>query len=586
MSAAAAILLAAVTWYPAASWTERPDPVASPSARRGGTIRLNGAQPPKSFNAYIDNNSYSAMVFGLMYGKLLGMDGTTAELEPALARKWAVSDDGREFTFVLDERATWSDGRPVTAADVKWTFDAVMDPKSATGPWKSTLAFFESPEIVDPQTVRFRKKGESPKDWRDILNCSMFWILPKHAFEGRDFDKIDFVGAVVGGAYQIVRAEPQVETELRRHGRWWCQDLPPYRGTMNFDRILVRYFAENENAFEALKKRKIDVYPVYTARIYDKETGGEAFKRNWLLKRRVRNRAPIGFQGFAMNMRRPPFDDVRVRKAMAALVDRETMNRTMMNNAYFLLESYYTDIYDAAHPCRNEKQAFDPAKAAKLLDAAGWKPDAADGLRKKDGRSLAFAFLSRSGTEDKFLSLFGQELRKLGVTMSIVRKDFASWMRDMDEFAFDMTWAAWGAGLVKYPELSWFGAEADRKGSNNITGFKSAEVDRLIAEEKGCDAAAARLDAYRRIDALVAAETPYVLLWQTDSTRLLYWNKFGMPNGVLAPTDREESALTYWWYDDDRAAELERAIKANGFLPSIPEIVMTRDAKCVGPVAE
>ena len=567
------IALAALTWYPAADWVERPDPAASSFARRGGTIRLNGAQAPKSFNAYVDNNSYSTMVFDLLYGKLLGVNARTSELEPSLARRWAVSDDGREFTFVLDERAKWSDGEPVTAEDVRWTFDAVMDPGNATGPWKAMLGFFDPPEVLDARTVRFRKRGESPRDWRDILNCSAFWILPKHAFSGRDFDKIDLVNAVVGGAYVISRAEPQVETELRRHGRWWCQDLPQCRGTMNFDRILIRYFTDNENAFEALKKRKIDVYPVYSARIYAQETGGGAFQRNWLLKRRVRNHAPIGFQGFAMNMRRPPFDDIRVRRAMAALLDRETMNRTMMNSAYFLLNSYYADLYDERHPCPNEMHAYDPGKAARLLAEAGWTRDQADGKLKKAGRPFAFTFLSRGTTEDKFLVLFDQALRAQGITMTIDRKDFASWMRDMDEFAYDMTWASWGAGTVKYPELAWLGAEADRKGSNNITGFKSAEVDRLIAAEKGMDDAAARLDAYRRIDALVAAQVPYVLLWQTDSTRLVYWNKFGMPEGILAPATREEAVLPYWWYDADRADELEWAMRNDAFLPTVPETV-------------
>ena len=568
-----ALAVAAVTWFPPADWAERPDPAASPYARRGGTIRLNGAQPPKSFNAYVDNNNYSAMVFDLLYGKLLGMSAATSELEPSLARKWAVSDDGREFTFVLDARAKWSDGEPVTAEDVRWTFDAVMDPKNATGPWKAMLGFFDSPEVLDERTVRFRKKGDSPRDWRDILNCATFWVLPKHAFAGRDFDRLNLVNAVVGGAYVISRAEPQVETELKRHGNWWCQDLSPCRGTMNFDRILVRYFTDNENAFEALKKRKIDVYPVYSARIYVDGTKGTAFQHNWLLKRSVRNRAPIGFQGFAMNMRRPPFDDVRVRKAMAALVDRETMNRTMMNGAYFLLNSYYTDIYDVKHPCRNEMHAYDPAKAARLLKEAGWTKDPVDGKLKKGGRPFAFTFLSRGSTEDKFLALFDQALKAQGISMAIDRKDFASWMRDMDEFAYDMTWASWGAGTVKYPELSWSGAEAGRKGSNNITGFRSAEVDRLIAAEKGMDDAAKRLETYRRIDALVAAEVPYVLLWMTDSTRLVYWNKFGTPKGVLAPAQKEEALLPYWWYDEDRADELDRAISTDGFLPTVPETV-------------
>ena len=85
------------------------------------------------------------------------------------------------------------------------------------------------------------------------------------------------------------------------------------------------------------------------------------------------------------------------------------------------------------------------------------------------------------------------------------------------------------------------------------------------------DDAAKRLDTYRRIDALVAAEVPYVLLWMTDSTRLVYWNKVGTPKGVLAPAQKEEAVLPYWWYDEDRAAELEQAMKADGFLPMVAE---------------
>ncbi len=531
------------------------------TAAFGGLLRFNGAQPPKSLNAYVDNSNYTAMMFDLVYSKLLSADSKTTDLAPSLANAWEVSPDGRRFTFRIDPRAKWSDGKSVTAADVKWTFDAVMDPKSDTGPWKSTMGFFESPETPDERTVIFRKKGDSPKDWRDILNCSMFWILPRHVFEGKDFNKLNIVGAVSGCAYVISRAEPLVETELTRHGRWWCQDFPQWRGQYNFDRILFRYYADNENAFEAFKKGKLDVYPVYTARIYANETGSEKFRRNWIVKRRVRNQAPVGFQGFAMNMRRKPFDDVRVRKAMAKLVDRATMNTTMMNGAYFLLRSYYPDLYDTKHPCANPNWDYDVEGAKKLLKEAGYE------------KGFAFTFLSRSSTEDKFLSLFNHALTECGIKMSIVRKDFAGWMRDMDSFDYDMTWAAWGSGTVKYPELQWSGAEASRRGSNNITGFKNDEVDALIAAEKSMMSAAERNAAYRRIDALVAAEVPYVLLWQTDSTRLLYWNKFGMPETVLSKFDREESVISYWWYDRDRAEELDESVRENGFLPQAEEIV-------------
>ena len=88
--------------------------------------------------------------------------------------------------------------------------------------------------------------------------------------------------------------------------------------------------------------------------------------------------------------------------------------------------------------------------------------------------------------------------------------------------------------------------------------------------------AAERADAYREIDALVASEVPYILLWQTDSTRLLYWNKFSMPKGVLGRFDREETLLQYWWYDADRAEELKDSMSSDGFLPPVPETVVDR----------
>ena len=155
--------------------------------------------------------------------------------------------------------------------------------------------------------------------------------------------------------------------------------------------------------------------------------------------------------------------------------------------------------------------------------------------------------------------------------MEIVRKDFASWMRDMDEFSYQMTWAAYGAGVFRSPETMFLSSEADRKGSNNITGFRSAEVDKLIEAEKGMNTMAERTAAYREIDRLVAAETPYAFLWMTAETRLLYWNKFGTPQTILGKYSDEEGILTYWWYDVDRAEELERAQAERTSLPVVPE---------------
>ncbi len=565
------LLLAALVWHPATNWVETIDPVADPHARKGGTIRFNGSQPPKSHNAYVDNNTYTKMMFDLQYENLIGVDPETLEFVPGLARRWAVSTAGDEFVFVIDERARWSDGVPVTAEDVKWTFDAVLAPTSDTGAWKTVLGVFESPEVADRLTVRFRKKGGSPKDWRDLLHCGMFYILPKHAMEGRNFNALDFERLPVGGAYRIARVAEQIETEYARVKDWWRRDLPATRSTCNFDRIILRYHADNENAFEALKKRAIDVYPVYSARTMNEEARGEKFDRNWILRRVVRNHRPLGYQGFVMNARRKPFDDVRVRKAMAMLIDRETMNRTMMSSAYFLLDSYFPDLYDADRPCPNERIRYDVDGARRLLAEAG----CAGGFE--------FTFLSRNAGEDKFLSLFNHALESCNVRMKIVRKDFAGWMRDMDSFSFDMTWASWSAVVFRSLETMWSSAEAARRGSSNIAGFANAEVDAIIAAEKVMETMAERQDAYRRADAIIAREHPYALLWNTDTTRLLYWNKFGMPKTVLTRFSNEESILSYWWYDEDRARELEEARKARTCLPSVPlEVVFDEQAKAAG----
>jgi len=570
-------MLAAVTWFPAADWTDTPDPIASPRAKKGGTVRFNGSQSPKSLNGYVDSNTYTRMTFSLMYEQLISVDTETLDFVPWLAKRWAVSDDGMEFTFVLDENARWSDGVKVDAYDVKWTFDAVVKPGNDTSSWKVILGTFESPEVIDERTIRFRKKPGHAKDWRDLINCGMFWILPRHAFEGKDFNKLDMVDAPVSGPYRISRVAEQIETEFARVGNWWRRELPSCRYVYNFDRILMRYYVDNENAFEALKKRTIDVYPVYTARIMSAETHGEKFDRNWLLKRRVKNHEPLGFQGFAMNMRRFPFDDRRVREAMAMLIDRETMNRTMMFNEYFLLNSTVTDLWDREHPCPNRFFKYDVAGAQKLLAEAGWKRDEKTGELMKDGRPFHFTFLSRSGTEDKFLALFDHALRQCGIKMDIARKDFAGWMRDMDGFNYDMTWASWGASIFRTPETMWISSEADRLGSNNMNGFKSAELDKLIGAEKSMQTMAERTAAYREMDRIICAESPYAFLWHVDETRLIYWNKFGMPDVVLGKFNNEESIFTYWWYDEDRAEELKRAMENHTCLPNVPERVVYDD---------
>ena len=566
----AALIARADDVYPRPGWRDAPDPLASPHAVQGNLLRFAAFQPPKSLNAYIDNNTYTRQIFGMMYETLLGVDSVTTEFTPYLASRWTISDDKLTYTFEIDPSAAWSDGRPVTAEDVKWTFDQVMDPKNATGASKVMLGVFGSPEILGPRTVRFLAKESH---WRNLSALGLFEIMPKHAFAGQDFNRLDLDRPVVSGPYVLSAVKEQIEIRLSRRRDWWAGQRPSLRNTMNFDTLVFRYFSSNENAFEAFKKGQVDVYAVYTARIWANETIGEKFDKNWIVKRRVRNHNPIGFQGFAMNMRRPPFDDLRVRKAIAHLVDRETMNKTMMFSAYFLHRSYFEDLYDAAHPCTNETFRFDISRAKALLREAGYAPNPQTGLLEKAGRPLTFSFLTRDGGTDKFLALCATAFKEAGVGMKIERKDFASWMRDMDEYNFDMTWASWGGSLFRDPESMWLSKEADRPSGNNIAGFKNARVDALIEKQKTLFSITERNAICREIDALVASAVPYVLLWNTDVTRLLYWDTFGMPDTVLSKFGDERSLLGYWWHDADSASELKAALSSGDVLPHRPVLV-------------
>ncbi|OGV63503.1 MAG: hypothetical protein A3K19_31545 [Lentisphaerae bacterium RIFOXYB12_FULL_65_16] len=558
--------------FPKPGWTDQPDPVASPYAAVGGEVVEHAGQYPKSLNYYLDNNVFTAGVFGAMFETLIEMDPMTLEYRPCLAEKWSISEDKKTFTFWLDARAKWSDGRPVTAADVKWTYDAVMDPKNMTGVHKVSLERLEPPEVKDERTIVFRAKQVH---WENLGAAGGFSVLPRHVLEGQDFNKVNVEFPVVSGPYRLRELKEGIFLVLERREDWWRRSFPSSKGIGNLQAIKYKFFGEQENAFEAFKKGEIDVYPVYMARQWVNETTSEKFQKNWIAKQSVYNHHPVGFQGFAMNMRRVPFDDVRVRKAMAHLLDRDKMNATIMYNQYFLHRSYFEDLYDKERPCPNELVRFDKDAARQLLAEAGWNVNPNTGLREKDGKTFSVQFLTRDASSDKFLAIYAEDLKDVGVAMTLVKKDWAAWAKDMDEFSYDMTWAAWGAGVFKEPEGMWHSKEADRQGGNNITGFKDARVDELIEQQKVIFDVQKRHEICRQIDQIIFQQHPYVLLWNLNYVRLLYWNKFGTPDTVLSKYSNESTS--YWWADADAAAELAEAMKSGSALPKKPEKVVFDD---------
>lgn len=554
----AVLVSGAETLFPESGTVAGRSKFASERAVPGGRIVVSAGSVPKSLNVLLDNNVFSSRVFGLMYESLLGMNDDTGEYAPGLARNWTVSDDGRVFTFTIDPAARWSDGRRITAEDVKWSFEAIMKPEHMTGSHKVALASFTQtpPEVLAPDRIRFTS---SEVHWRNLGAAGGFPVMPAHVFRDRDFNKLNFDFPVVSGPYQLGRNRENISLDMQRRRDWWANDRPSNWHLYNFDTIKFVFFSDNENAWEAFRKGLFDYYPVYTARIWVQETHGERFDRNWIVRRAIQNKNPVGFQGFAMNLRRPPYDDVRVRSALAYLLDRKTLNETMMYGQYFLHRSYFEDLYDEANPCGNVFFDYNPDRARQLLAEAGWVPDPATGMLVKNGRPLVVRFLTNSGGTDKFLARYKSDLGKVGIGLETERKDWAAWARDMDAYNFEMTWAAWSAGLHKDPEGMWSSAQASASGGNNITGFGDPRVDELIERQKTEFSLSVRNGICREIDGIIAAAVPYILLWNTDATKLLWWNKFGVPETVLSKYGSYDDALVYWWYDADADEALRDA---------------------------
>ena len=572
--AALSAALRAEQIFPKPGWKDAPNPLAGPNAMIGGELCTYSGEYPKSFNYYLNQNTFSADLFGALYDTLLAQHPVSLDYEPSLAEAIAMSDDKRTFTVRLDPKARWSDSRPVTAHDVKWTFDAVLNPSNLTGPHKIFLSRFESPAVLDERRIKFTAREVH---WQNLDTLAGLQVLPKHAFEKIDFNKINFEFPVVSGLYRIGEIREGISVTLERRSDWWNRDAARVRHTGNFKTLKYRFFAERENALDAFKKGEIDLFPVYTAHVWVNQTAGERFDRRWIVKQRIVNRNPIGFQGFAMNMRRPLFADARVRRALSHLLDRRRMNETLMHSQYFLHRSYFEDLYSKALPCPNPLVEFDRAQARKLLAEAGWKANPKTQLLEKDGRPFRFRFLTHETSTDKFLVIYREALKDAGIELLIEKKDGAAWARDMDEFNFDMTWAAWSSGVRKDPEPMWLSAEADRPCGHNLAGFKSDKADELIARQRSIFDVGERHAICREIDAILAAETPYILLWNIDSTRLLYWNKFGMPPTVLGKYSDERAASALWWFDEDSAAELADAMKNNQALPARPAEVRFDD---------
>ncbi|MBR4559846.1 MAG: ABC transporter substrate-binding protein [Fibrobacter sp.] len=541
------------------------DPIASKDARPCGTITLWGSAMPKSFNMWEDYNSFSAELMGMMFEPLVSLHSTEDREVGVLADSWNVSEDGKTFTFHVDARARWSDGKPVTAEDVQFYYDVIMDEKNLTPIFKVGLSRFDRPEVVDSLTVKMTAKESH---WGNFWEAAGMLAFPKHAWAGKDFNQIRYEFPVVSGPYKIKTFREDRYVELQRRADWWGFKKNWNRGKYNFEKIRYRFMNDQTKALEAFKKQDINAYAIYTSSIWMKQTDFDAIQKGWAVKQRIFNKEPIGFQGMAINLRKPQFQDVRVRRALSMLLNREAMNEKYMFGQYFLLNSYYPDLWEGNQNPTAPLYTFNPDSARALFAEAGYKVNA-QGVLEKDGKPFAINFIT-SQEDLRHLTLFQEDLKKVGVVATIEQMSQSTLRKRLDDADFDLYWVNWDAGRLRDPEASWSSATALQKGTNNLAGVQDKVVDSLINLQKTEFNLAKRNEILKALDNRLAEIVPYVLMWQCDHHRILYWNRYGTPEKVFDRFNREDAIPIYWWLDPEKSKKLDAAMKAGENLP-VPE---------------
>jgi len=549
------------------------DPVASPKAVKGGTYTSWGSSFPKSLNMFLDYNSFSIEITGMLFESLVSLHSAKNEPVGILADSWEISDDKKTFTFHLHPGAKWSDGKPVTAEDVQFFYDVMMDTKNMTSLFRVDLQRFERPEIIDDKTVRIIAKEVH---WSNFWTAAGMVAFPKHIWKDVDFNKQNFEFPVVSGPYRIKEVKTNRYIILERREDWWGRIKKYNQYKYNFDNIKYKFMEDQNKVLEAFKKGEFDSYAIYTATIWANQTQFDQVKKGWVVRQSIYNQEPKSFQGFAINLRRPLFQDVKVREALCYLINRELMNEKLMFNEYFLINSYFPDLFPNNINPEIELKKYDPEKARALLSEAGWRVGA-DGFLAKDGRRFEMTFLTTQ-VDLRHHNIYVEDLKKVGIKAEIEQLSQSSATKREDNHEFDLTWKNWSASRLRDPEAMWDSSTANQIATNNTSGVNDPLIDSLVKEQKTEMSLDKRNEILKKIDKKLNEIIPYVFLWQADHTRLLYWNRFGTPQYVLDKFNREDSITTYWWVDKEKDKTLKEAMKNNTSLPLEPEKVVYQES--------
>jgi peptide/nickel transport system substrate-binding protein len=552
---------------------------ANPQAPKGGQLTQGVLGTFDCLNPFIVKGLPAANIRGYIVESLLARGYDEPFTLYGLLADGIVTDAARSYvTFRINPAARFADGKPVTPADVIFSWEILRDkgrPNFRTYYIKATKA-----EAIDAHSVRFDLTGADDRELPLIIG--LMPVLAKHAVNAATFEDTSFDPLLGSGPYAISTVKPGETVTFARNKNYWGRDLAINRGLWNFDTIRYDYYRDGNTHFEAFKKGLYDLRVETDPGRWQTAYDFPAMRDGRVVKEDLPYGLPKGMQGLVFNTRRPIFFDVRVREAILQLFDFEWLNRTYFFNLYKRTASYFDGCDLSAHgvPANAEERQllapFPGVVRGDMLDGT-WAPPVTDGsghdragLRRAfalfkasgyelkgtqlvhtaTGRPLSFEILTTTRDQERLALAFGRNLKRAGIEARVRTVDATQYERRRIAFDFDMIEYRWEQSLSPGNEqlFYWGSAAADQQGSRNYMGVKSKAVDAMIAAMLGATTRDNFVAATRALDRVLLSGFYVVPLYFPPVQWVARWTRIAHPT----PTSLFGYLPETWWQRDLR----------------------------------
>lgn len=551
----------------------------APEAKNGGTLVLHDLGSFEKMNPFTLKGAAPQGLSPYIFETLAvaSMDEPFAEYG-LIAEDIELAADKKSVTFTLNPKARFSDKTPITAEDVKFSLETLKS-EQAHPFYQMYFHDIERAEILGPRKIRFLFARPN----RELhMIASQLPVLSKQFYATHPFNPEDGKGAmdvpVGSGPYVISDVQPGKSITYNKNPDYWAKDVNVRQGMFNFQSIVVKYFKDPVVAVEAFKAGEFDFMMVNIAKQWNRDLTGRRFDSGELIKQTFPHKNNAGMQGFAFNTRRPLFASPLVRCALGLAFDFEWTNKTLFFSQYTRNNSYFSNSTYAAQglPDAAESQLLEPLRsqlppevftqpllppsteppaslrdnmrqAQDLLAQAGWTIKEGALVNDK-GERFQFEILLTGGSFERVIAPYVANLGKLGITVNYRSIDPALYADRVKNFDFDMVVTTFGQSQSPGNEQRdyWTTASAERKGSRNIMGVKSAAVDALVDAIIYADNQQALTTACRALDRVLWHGYYLVPNWYLANHRLAYAAKLKHPQ-TLPLYYSYDQWLDTWW---------------------------------------